>query len=278
VTALDIVPDVRDPRLRWWREVIYALAFYAVYSWIRNQFGSSGSFPASNASALRNAERIINLERSVGLFFEERLQAAFGGWGWFYWFWNVFYGSLHFVVTAGVMVYLYRCFPLRYQRFRTALAITTGLALAGFSSFPLMPPRLLSAGGDYGAHLAQYEFVDTLAQHGGLWSFDSGAMNAISNQWAAMPSLHLGWASWCTIALVPVLRRRWVRAVLLAYPVITLFAVVVTANHYWVDGLGGLGVMGIGLYGSGRLTDVLDRRHRATLTSSTRRDDSPPFP
>lgn len=243
----------RDPRLRWWRELVYVLAFYAVYSWIRNQFGSSGSFSASSASALRNAEWIIDVERAMGLFVEEAVQATFEGWGWFFWFWNVFYGSLHFVVTAGVMVLLYRRYPLRYQRYRTALAITTGLALVGFASFPLMPPRLLNAGGLYGADLAQYEFVDTLVVHGGLWSFDSGAMNAISNQWAAMPSLHIGWAAWCTLALAPVLRRRAARAAIIAYPLLTLFAVVVTANHYWIDGVGGLLVLGVGLAGSRRL-------------------------
>jgi hypothetical protein len=260
-----VAPDTRDPRLRWWREIVYVLAFYAVYSWIRNQFGSSGSFSATNASALRNAEWVIDVESSLGLFFEERLQDLFDGWGWFFWFWNVFYGSLHFIVTTGVMVFLYRRFPLRYQRFRTALAFTTGLALIGFASFPLMPPRLLAAGAPHGADLVQYGFVDTLARHGGLWSFDSGAMNAISNQWAAMPSLHIGWATWCALALVPVLRARWAQILMALYPVTTLFAVIVTANHYWLDGVGGLVVLGVGMFGAGRLVDILDRRHRSTV-------------
>ena len=256
----DLTPAIHDPRLRWWREAIYVLAFYGVYSWIRNQFGSSGSFSSTSAAAVRNAERIIEIERTMGLFFEERLQAAFDGWSWFYWFWNVFYGSLHFVVTAGVMVFLYRRFPLRYQRFRTALAITTGLGLVGFSTFPLMPPRLLAAGPPYGATLAEYEFVDTLIVHGGLWSFDSGAMNAVSNQWAAMPSLHIAWALWCAIALTPVARSTLVRAAIIAYPALTLFAVVVTANHYWIDGLGGVVVLAMGLIGARYMVELFARR------------------
>lgn len=252
--------DAAAPRLRWWRELVYVLAFYGVYSWIRNQFGSSGSFSASNASARRNAEWIIEVEKAMGLFFEEALQELFEGWGWFYWFWNVFYGSLHFIVTAAVMVYLYRRFPLRYQRYRTVLAFTTGLALIGFATFPLMPPRLLAAGGEYGADLTQYEFVDTLVVHGGLWSFDSGTMESISNQWAAMPSLHIGWAVWCTLALVPVLRNRWGRVAIIVYPILTLFGVVVTANHYWIDGIGGLIVLSVGMWGARRALAWFDRR------------------
>lgn len=261
-------PSTREPRLRWWLEIVYVLAFYGVYSWIRNQFGSSGNFSATNASALRNAQWVIDVERAIGLFFEERLQAAFDGLGWFYWFWNVFYGSLHFVITTAVMIYLYRQFPLRYQKFRAALAVTTGLALFGFAFFPLMPPRLLAAGDPYGADLVQYGFIDTLAQHGGLWSFDSGAMNAISNQWAAMPSLHLGWATWCAIALTPVLTQKWAKAVMISYPVLTLFAVVVTANHYWIDGVGGVMVLGVGLYAAGRWVHRLDRRHHTVIRAA----------
>jgi len=262
VNAIDeaTLHDAAAPRLRWWRELVYVLAFYGVYSWIRNQFGSSGSFSASNASARRNAEWIIEVEKAMGLFFEEALQKLFEGWGWFYWFWNVFYGSLHFIVTAAVMVYLYRRFPLRYQRYRTVLAFTTGLALIGFATFPLMPPRLLAAGGEYGADLTQYEFVDTLVVHGGLWSFDSGTMESISNQWAAMPSLHIGWAVWCALALVPVLRNRWGRVAIIVYPILTLFGVVVTANHYWIDGIGGLIVLSVGMWGARRALAWFDRR------------------
>ncbi len=245
-------------RLRWWREALYVLAFYTVYSWIRNQFGSSGSFSATAASALRNAELVIDIEQAMGLFFEESVQALFTGWGWFYWFWNVFYGSLHFIVTGAVMVLLYRRHPSRYRHYRTVLAITTGLALVGFATFPLMPPRLLGAGGPYGADLTSYSFVDTLVQHGGLWSFDSGTMKAISNQWAAMPSLHLGWAIWSLAALYPVLSSRWARVSIAAYPALTLFAVVVTANHYWIDGVGGGVVLAIGMLGAGPLLRVLD--------------------
>jgi hypothetical protein len=248
------------PRLRWWREAAYVLAFYMIYSWVRNQFGSAGTFSANASSALDNAEFVIDIERAIGLFIEESIQQAFLGADWFIRFWNIFYGSLHFIVTGSVMVFLYRKFPARYQRYRSVLACTTGLALIGFAFFPLMPPRLLTAGGEWGANLQGVEFVDTLASVGGTWSFDSGAMNRLSNQWAAMPSLHIGWATWCTMALFPLLRSRWGRALAVIYPFLTLFAVVVTANHYWIDAVGGLIVLGAGFTLGGLLTDMLNER------------------
>src|SRR5438874_10427812 len=112
----------------------------------------------------------------------------------------------------------------------------TGLALVGFALVPLMPPRLLT---DHG-------FVDTLKQVGGLWSFDSGAMSKVSNQYAAMPSLHFGWSSWCACVLWPALRRPWAKVVVAAYPLLTLFAIVVTANHFFLDAVGGAVVFGAG--------------------------------
>jgi hypothetical protein len=253
-------PVEASPQLRWWREAIYVLAFYMIYSWVRNQFGSAGTFSASASKALDNAELVMDIERAMGLFVEEAVQKAFLGADWFLRFWNIFYGTLHFVVTGGVMVFLYRKFPARYQRYRSILACTTGLALIGFALFPLMPPRLLSAGGPWGANLTNVEFVDTLAKVGGTWSFDSGAMNRISNQWAAMPSLHIGWASWCTMALFPLLRSRRGQATMVVYPFLTLFAVVVTANHYWIDAVGGLIVLGGGFAAGTLLTDMLNER------------------
>jgi hypothetical protein len=95
--------------------------------------------------------------------------------------------------------------------------------------------------------MTDFAFVDTLSVHGGLWSFDSGTLQAISNQWAAMPSLHLAWAAWCAVALIPILKSRRARFTMLAYPVATSFGIVVTANHYWIDGLAGLVVLFVGL-------------------------------
>ncbi len=243
------------PRPRWWVELGLVLAFYLVYSAVRNRFGSALG-EAARLDALRNAERVIDVERALGLFHEEAVQALFEGWGLFLWFWNVFYGLFHFAVTIGVMVWLFRRHPRRYLRWRSTLAATTGLALVGFALFPLMPPRLLTDCGRYGACLTRYDFVDTLVVHGGLWSFDSGTMQSISNQYAAMPSLHIAWATWCTLALWPVVQRRG-RVLAALYPLGTLFAIVVTANHYWIDAVGGLVVLALGMAAGRPLTRVL---------------------
>ena len=227
-------------RLRWWREVLYVLAFYVVYSFIRNK----GVATDSVQQAFSHAKDVIRVERLLGLYHEESLQDAFLGQRWFIRFWNIYYGSFHFVVTTGALVWCFRRRPDRYARWRNTLAWTTGLALIGYAFFPLMPPRLLPA---------SYGYVDTLAKVGGLWSFDSGAMAKISNQYAAMPSLHFAWSTWCALVLVPMIRPMWGKVVMALYPVATLFCIVVTANHYWADALGGAIVLGIGYLVGGRL-------------------------
>ena len=193
-------------RLHWWRELIYVLAFYSVYSLIRNQFGSAA---VSQGEAFDHAKDVIHLERIFGVFHEETIQHWFLSWRAFIQFWNLFYGTFHFVVTAFCIIWLFRRFPERYVRWRTTLAVTTALALIGFAFFPLMPPRLLPH---------SYGFVDTLQKVGGLWSFDSGAMSKVSNQYAAMPSLHFAWSSWCALVLVPTLRRPGLKVELLNAP------------------------------------------------------------
>ena len=234
--------DARQPvvaarapgRLRWWREVLYAAGFYLIYSFIRNMQGSAA---VSAAHAMHNALRVIRLEKVLALYHERALQHAFLGNRLFIEFWNLFYGTFHFVVTIFALVLLFRKFPQRYRRWRNTLAFTTALALIGFATYPLMPPRLLPT---------SYGFVDTLKTYGSLWSFDSGAVNKISNQYAAMPSLHFAWATWCALVLVPALRRRWTKLLALVYPALTLFAIVVTANHFVLDAAGGAAVLGAG--------------------------------
>lgn len=245
--------------LRWWAEIVLVLIFYIFYSAIRNQFGSTS---VSSSKAFNNAESIIDLEDSLGLFFELEVQNFFIDWRWFIQFWNLFYGTFHFVVTAFALIWIYRKFPVLYPRWRTSFLCTTGLALIGFSLFPLMPPRLLTDCGQYGACVTTWPFIDTVTDIGGLWSFDSGTMQRVSNQYAAMPSLHFAWASWCTLALWPTLKSRWARTLIAIYPVATLFAVVVTGNHYWIDAIGGLVVLAVGIL-LGRL--IADGWHKWNL-------------
>lgn len=241
VTAPGIDPEI-DPRaphtagrrLRWWLEMIYIGAFYAVYTLIRN---TQGSARVGVTHAFHNARRLIRVERLSGIFHEESVQEAFLPYRRFIAFWNVYYGTFHFMVTFVALVWCYRILPARYPRMRNALLATTGLALVGFAAFPLMPPRLLPPG---------YGFMDTLAHYGGLWSFDSGAISKISNQYAAMPSLHFGWSAWCAVTLWPWARTASRKLLLLTYPLATTFAIVVTGNHYVLDAAGGAVVLALG--------------------------------
>jgi hypothetical protein len=193
--------------------------------------------------------------------------------------WNVYYGVFHFVVALTALIVLYRKAPLRYRLWRNTLAFTTLLALVGFATFSLMPPRLLDDPGIYGgcqvyAHQPTSSlpdaagdppcdrngYVDTIAVYGGWASFGSDEMAAVSNQYAAMPSMHIGWSTWCALVLAPLIRRRWLRALVIAYPLFTLFDIVVTANHYWIDGLGGLVCLGAGFLLAWLLTSAYERR------------------
>jgi hypothetical protein len=262
----------RRAGLRWWREALYIVLVYVAYSAVRNQFGSGAGGPETAAPAFANALQVIDLQRSMGMYFEADLQR---------WYmdlplkglirvWNFYYGLAHFLVTLGALIWLFRSFPERYRLWRNTLAVTTLLALIGFATYSLMPPRLLDDPGIYGgcqvyadvdrADLPdeagvppcdRYGYVDTVAVHGGWASFGSDEMSRVSNQFAAMPSMHVGWSLWVVLVLVPLLRSRWARALVVLHPILTLFAIMVTGNHYWIDAVGGAICLALG-YGLAR--------------------------
>lgn len=232
----DRLPGARRLRdghkLYWWVEILAVLAFYLVYSAIRN---AKKSDPAHS---FHNATRLIHLERILGLWHEH----LFHHWvvvhsRWLVISMNYVYGSLHFVVTVGVGIYLFTRWRDDYPRWRNTLAIATAIALIGFVTFPLMPPRMLPQ---------HYGFIDTLAKDPAIWSFNSGAVSRISNQYAAMPSVHCTWALWCACVLVPRLRHVWAKVLAALYPCLTVTAIVLTANHYFLDAVAGFAVLGIG--------------------------------
>lgn len=116
------------------------------------------------------------------------------------------------------------------------------------------------------------DFHDTLKEYGGLWSFDSGAMTKVSNQYAAMPSLHCAWATWCTLALWPIFRRRWARALLVIYPFVTVLCIIVTGNHFWLDAIGGLLALAVGWQFGNWFEDINQQRlhHGAPAADAVR--------
>lgn len=284
-TTTTPLPVAPRPRLRWWRELVYTVAIYVVYSTVRNQFGSAGG-PSlhANTIAYGHALDIINIQQFLHLDIEPSLQRWYldlpaNGW---IGFWNVFYGTAHFIVTAVALIWLYRANPARYPLWRNTLACTTVAALVGFASFSLMPPRLLNETperfgpptavravhradeGDYG------EMEDTLANYPTFWSFDSGTLKNISNQYAAMPSMHIGWSVWAMLVALPLVRKRWLKGLIVLHPLATLFCIMVTANHYWIDAVGGLVTLTAGFLLGRALTRAWERR---AATAASRRPD-----
>jgi hypothetical protein len=269
-------------RLPWLREAIVLAVVYVVYGLVRNRFGSAHLHgDDAPLHAFNNAVRVIHLEKTLGLFHEPTIQRWFLGTP-FIAFFNIFYGTAHFVVTLGVLIWLFVRRHHVFARWRTTLVATTVVALFGFALFPLMPPRLVNTppsqsrygGGQLAVdrHLPNYGFVDTLRGGDGLWSFDSQGMDDISNQYAAMPSLHIGWSLWCMLVLWRFSRRRISRLIGLAYPVLTLIAIVATANHFIIDAAGGIAIVVVGSLVAHLVERV--QRNRAAAANAEPRSSS----
>ncbi|CAM3401992.1 hypothetical protein HMPREF1486_01745 [Streptomyces sp. HPH0547] len=218
----------RRPRL--WFEIALIAVSYWTYSLIRN------AVPEQRADALRNADWIWRTEHTLGIAVEQTINHTIGGVTWLIVTMNYYYATLHFIVTIGVLVWLYRSHPGRYAATRLVLFTTTGTALLGYYLFPLAPPRLMSGG----------HFIDTVQVHQTWGSMASGNLAQMSNQYAAMPSMHIGWSVWCGITIAMLARPVWVRVLGALYPAATLLVIVSTANHFWLDAVGGLLCLGFG--------------------------------
>ncbi len=235
--------------LVWWRELVIVGAVYMIYESVRNVSKSSA------ATAYDNAMRIIDWQQDLWLWHELSLQDWALGYEPLIVVANYYYGAAYMVVTLFGLLFLYRRFPDDYPLWRNTLLIGTLLGLIGFATFPLMPPRLLDTLGDGRA----FGFVDTLVRYPTLWSFESPTMQAISNQYAAMPSLHCGWAFWGMWVFLPRVRSWWAKGLAVLYPVTTIYVVVITGNHYLLDAVGGLVIFVIG-YGAARVVTRAGRR------------------
>ncbi len=232
----------RPTRYGWIREAAIILGFYYVYQTIR----SLADHGNTTTRAHRNAVWVVSWEKHLAMYHEQTIQQAFLGAEWFIRLMNIYYGTLHFVVTIGLLLWLYLRRHGVYRQMRNLLGATTALALIGYWTFPLAPPRLLATCGGKipvlgpgGGLFKPTCFVDTLADIGGLWSYESPAAKAVANQYAAMPSLHFGWALWCGVVFWRFASHRRTKSLGVLYPLLTLFSIVVTANHYFLDAAGG---------------------------------------
>ncbi|MGW0615136.1 phosphatase PAP2 family protein [Streptomyces sp. NPDC002788] len=216
---------LRTPRRpRFWFEILLIAVSYWTYSLVRN------AVPEQKAEALRNADWIWRVEHQLGIAVEESVNHAVNSVTWLIIGMNYYYATLHFVVTLGVLVWLYRRHPGRYAATRLVLFAATAVALVGYYLYPLAPPRLMNGG----------DFIDTVMVHQTWGSMASGDLKHMSNQYAAMPSMHIGWSVWCGLTIFALAAIPWVRVVGLLYPALTLVVIVATANHFWLDAVGGV--------------------------------------
>jgi len=189
------------------------IAYRTVRFWVKDEA----------ATAFGNAHLVISWERALGIFTEVDLQSTVLGNHAIILTLNRYYFVAHFLGTALLLTWLFTRQRHIYGRVRRVLFAVTIGGLALHVAFPLAPPRWFPEIG----------FVDTL-QTFGPKVYDSAAVSSTANQIAAMPSLHVAWALIAAWAIVTALRSRW-RWLAVIHPTMMVFAVVVTANHWWLD-------------------------------------------
>lgn len=225
-------------------EIVILGALYAIYTYARN------TNEASASEAFEHAKEIIRIEKALFIYIEQPIHEFFLRAEWLIVGANYFYGSLHFVATIFALCWVFFKDPNRYSRVRLTIVLSTVIALIGFIIYPLMPPRLLPE---------SYGFVDTLAKYPTIWSFNSEQFATISNQYAAMPSVHIIWSSWCVYALYPYVKKSWMKILLVGYPCTTFFVIIVTSNHFILDAVFGLLILGTGYLASRIITSRTTR-------------------
>ncbi|WP_329117672.1 phosphatase PAP2 family protein [Streptomyces sp. NBC_01465] len=246
-------------RPRWWTELLLIAVVYSAYSGGRLLARGSTADAVDHGLEILRAEKFLhlNLEHPLNRFLTHTPAVGIPA--------DFIYASLHYLVTPAVLIWLFRRRPVQYRAARTWLMISTLLGLIGFTLLPTCPPRLLAA---------SEGFVDTMAQFSsyGWWGSEASAprgMGGMTNQFAAMPSLHVGWALWCGVMLWRYGRTPLARVLAVAYPLTITFVVMGTANHYFFDALAGAAVMGVGFLLTKpalALTDRVRARFSATTT------------
>jgi membrane-associated phospholipid phosphatase len=252
-------PLIRSSSLlrRWERgllQIVTVAWVYAIYDELR------AAATGSMASGLAHARQIVSVERASGLSIERAVQEATLHLPWLVGVCNVCYSATHLVAPPVVLAILYRIAPERYRQWRNVFLVLLGLSLLCFWLFPVLPPRLVPGS----AHVA-----DTTSSYFNVNQVPGAAVvtaptRSSAPQWApftnpmaAMPSLHVGWAVWASLALWPVVRRRWLRWVIAAYPLVMIWSVIVTGNHWLLDAVGGIAVVAVAYLATRMVSSVL---------------------
>jgi hypothetical protein len=209
-------------------EVATLAALYLVYELVR------GQGHASVEAARAHTDWVVGLERHSHVFGERAVQHAADAVPALPTLLGIAYIVLHFAGTTTFLVWLYRHHRHQFARVRNTMIAATGMALTLYVVFPVAPPRLASLG-----------FVDTVS-HNTKVNLSSDLLGSLYNPFAAVPSLHFGYALLVGITLAVVARRRFVRVLGAIYPALMLFIIVATGNHFFFDAAAGGVAIGAG--------------------------------
>lgn len=201
------------------KEASLLLVLYAVYAFAR--------FLASKhaGAAFDHAHAVWHIERDLKLPSEDFVQRAILDVPRLAQVANWYYAHVHFPLTIAVLAWLFIWRRTYYRWIRWVLVTVTGVSMMVHLAYPLAPPRMLHADG----------LIDTGIRYGQS-VYDAPGHGGLANQYAAMPSLHIGWAFLLAIGMIYATRSKW-RWLWLSHPIITTLVVVGTANHYWLDGI-----------------------------------------
>jgi hypothetical protein len=205
------------------REIALIGVLYVFYCFTRT-FAEDDLGPAQDrAGDLLHLERVLHLdwEYSINHWFVDHSWAAVPASYW--------YAAAHYVVTLTVLVWLFRKGAAHYSPARWALVVSCLIALACYLLLPTAPPRLFSSG-----------YVDILSLHSdvGWWAADASApkgMGQLTNELAAFPSLHAGWALWVALVVRRNTRNPWLRGLAWLHAATTAIVVIGTGNHWILD-------------------------------------------
>ena len=216
-------------------ELAAIVALYLLYE-VGRGFGD-----ATLQAAQANTARIVELEQSLGVFSEARVQDWATGIPSLPTFLGLAYVSLHLGATGATMVWLHRRHRERFALVRNALVIATGLSLVAYTLFPAAPPRLSGLG-----------FVDTVTANTHV-NLSSDLLGSLYNPFAAVPSMHFGYALLVGFVVATTASNRWVRLVGALYPPFMLFDIVATGNHFVFDAAAGGLVTAVSWWAATRL-------------------------
>lgn len=209
-------------------QLAVVLGAFAVYAAARH------AMEPNWAQAFANARRIVSAEEVLGLAWEQSLQRAFLALPDLVAALNVFYFVGHFVFTGIFFVWLYRRSRDGFRIFRDGFIVATAISVVVHWLFPTAPPRLADVG-----------LEDTLLLLSGI-DIGSPTSAAYSNPVAAVPSLHAAYALGVGIGVIRYARPLWLRAAGFVYPPLVLLTIVVTGNHFVLDAVAGIAVLGAG--------------------------------